>query len=212
MRGAKAGVVMILTVIFLVAAGHSAAQEPGQVGGPPTMNLPRKDFGRKTSDVIVIGTGTAFNGPIEILAYRTVQCLVIEVDQTSFGSATESCLGSPLSRRNIVVDAGSFGYGYLTGRRKRIAASFEDEGRVSLQASNVQVVLKRRGGRKFTGAALAKPEAAILARLHQTEPFAYWAAVFRGCRKGKLFFSARAFDPAGLFLGSATFPNRCLGA
>jgi hypothetical protein len=74
------------------------------------------------------------------------------------------------------------------------------------------VVLKRHKKRKFIAATLAKPDAAILARLGQAQPFAYWAAAFPGCRKGKYFFSAQAFDPGEVFLGSVRFSGHCYGA
>jgi hypothetical protein len=69
MRG-KGAAFAFVALFVLPMPSLSMAQEQGQVGGAPTANLPRKDFGRKTSDVIVIGTGTAFAGPVEIVAYR----------------------------------------------------------------------------------------------------------------------------------------------
>lgn len=127
----------VATAFLLASPVAADAQGTGEVGGPPTLNIfPRKDFGRKTSDVIVVGAGNSFAGGIEIVAYRTVQCLVIEVDQPWFGSATESCIGRPLVGRNIVWNAGGFGYG--RGRHGRIVGGFEDEGLASLQVSRVR--------------------------------------------------------------------------
>jgi hypothetical protein len=188
-------VVALLCTVGLVAAGPARAQEPGQVGGPPTLNLPRKDYKRHTSDVIVIGRGVAFNGVIEMVAWSAEKCpLAIEVESVQWGPLFSICGAVRPLIGPIELEGASFGIPI------QHAASSQYDGPLATNVETVEAIGKKHGHRKTVAAVVGKPDAQILSRLGQTQPFAYWVAILPGCFSGKQF-TARAFDSQGGLIG-----------
>jgi hypothetical protein len=146
--------------------------------------------------VIVIGAGSAFNGPVELVAYRTTQCLVIETDLVRLGDATESCAYPLAADRVLAIDLS--GYSGLN-RTDRWYSDYS--GPVRTDAAAIRATFKKKKGHtQQGGTVLAKPTADILTRLGVSQPFAYWAAVFHGCAAGR-GLRIRALDASGELLG-----------
>jgi hypothetical protein len=212
-------------VVLLVLSGapsKAAGQTTGEVGGPPTMggHLPypppqhrdkrNRSPLRARSEPIVIGVGFGPFGRIEIVGQDTNNGLCIYIDHPNRDATFQTCGVVTAPERAIAPDTFTWDV-----PRRRGNALNELSGFMQPTVGSVTAVAHRRKGRKRTRKAvpgtIAVPSPDLLARLHQSTSFGFFAADFRGCLEHTKV-RVHAFDPAGLQLGSSRvnpgFPNR----
>lgn len=203
--GAAFGVVLIPTA--------ASAQGVGEIGGPPTMGAPfrfppphrkQRFQPRATSEAIVIGVGFNRSGRVEVVGQDSNFGLCIAIDHVKRQGSTTSC-GPLVLPRSIAIDSETFEI-----ERKRGRSRSEVTGFMQPTVAHVRIVASRHKGRRRTRKAVsgivAMPSSDLLARLHQSTPFGYFVADFRGCLADAKM-RAQAFDAAGLLLGSSLMPR-----
>jgi hypothetical protein len=195
-------IVASVTLGIAVALPASAvAQERGTVGGAPSLGPPLSKREGPTSEAIVIGTGTGPQGRVEIVAQNSKLGLCIFIDHPDQESSSGNC-GTRVVPSTIGVLEETF-----TGAKRRANAVSAYSGFMQPTASTVVGVAAQRKKRskrvrRKTGAGIAAaPGPDILSRLHQSQPFGFFALEFRGCLiHAKV--RVTAIDASGLFLAS----------
>jgi hypothetical protein len=206
-----------LTLLIGAMPGVAGAQATGEIGGPPTMgHLPfppphnKKIFIRARSEPIVIGVGFSAFGKVEIVGQDSDSGLCISIDHPKQDMTFESCGEVAVPPRAIAPDLLT----WRTRRHRRKSLS-ELSGFMQPTVASVTAVAHQRKGRKRTRKAVsgtvAVPSPDLLAELHQSTSFGFFAADFRGCPENTKV-RVHAFDAAGLLLGASRvnlgFPNR----
>jgi hypothetical protein len=209
MKCVVAGVI----AMFFIAAQPAIGQEPGQVGGPPTLGAPLDKRGGPTSEAIVIGAGIGPIGRIEVVAQNSKNGLCVFIDHPDRGGSEGTC-GAFTLPTSIAVSQESF-----VGARRRRNALSTYSGFIQPTVSStigVNSQRKKKGIRRKTAAGVtAVPASDILSRLHQDSPFAFFTVEFRGCLIDAKV-RVRAFDASGTLLGTDQafrphFPTRIGG-
>jgi hypothetical protein len=209
--------ILLVGALTAVLPASAIAQTTGEIGGPPTMqHLPfppphkKKLFIKARSEPIVIGVGFSPFGKVEIVGQDSDSGLCISVDHPKHGTSSGGCLEVTEPARAIVPDT----FTWQTRRHQHKSLS-ELSGFMQPTVARVTAVAHRRKGRKRTSKAvtgtIAVPTPDLLARLHQSTAFGYFATDFRGCLENSKV-KARAFDATGLLLGTSqvnlAFPGR----
>jgi hypothetical protein len=186
-----------LTLLIGAMPGVACAQATGEIGGPPTMgHLPfppphnKKIFIRARSEPIVIGVGFSAFGKVEIVGQDSDSGLCISIDHPKQDMTFESCGEVAVPPRAIAPDLLT----WRTRRHRRKSLS-DLSGFMQPTVASVTAVAHQRKGRKRTRKAVsgtvAVPSPDLLARLHQSTSFGFFAADFRGCLENAKGASAR---------------------
>jgi hypothetical protein len=200
-----------VSICALSALGWSAvahAQATGEIGGAPTMGgrlSPAK--GKPVpprSEPIVIGVGDGPFGRVEIVAQDTKAGLCISVDHPNTGSSSGTCR-PPSLPRSIAIQEVAF-----ESAKRRGHSLSEYSGFMQPSVAAVTGIASRRKQgkrrRKSVQGIVAVPDSDVLMRLHQSAPFGYFVADFRGClTEAKI--RVKAFDASGGFLGLSQIPK-----
>jgi hypothetical protein len=206
-----------LCVALALTAAPAPAQTTGEIGGPPTMggHLPfppphkRTFFPKATSEPIVIGLGFNAFGRVEIVGQDSKEGLCIFIDYPNQVSSSARCGPMALSKV-IAVESVRW-----ETRRRRSRSLTELSGFMQPSVTTVTAVAhrnkRRKGTRKAVLGIVATPNTDLLARLHQSTPFGFFVADFRGC-VAETKVRLHAFDPTGQQLGTTlvnlAFPGR----
>jgi hypothetical protein len=191
----------LAALAILSAPGDArSGNRPAPVGGPPTLDFKRcpEDEGNgPCTEPVVIGARSAFNGPVELVAYNSRSGTCLDVDHPAAEISGGFC-GLPLrpdSGKSIALA----GWSFLSPGP---APDFTDYiGPVSVGTARVSVRYRRNGERRKRNALVTTVDAELAAKLGEDEPFAVFVATLRGCvptRRVRL----TAFDVTGTELGT----------
>jgi hypothetical protein len=209
--------ILLVGALTAVLPASAQAQTTGDIGGPPTMgHLPfppphkNKLFVKARSEPIVIGVGFNAFGKVEIVGQDSDSGLCISIDHPKQGTSFQSCGEVAVPQTAIAPDT----FTWQTRRHQRKSVSELSGFMQSTVASVTAVAHRRKAGkrtRKAVAGTIAVPSADLLARLHQSTPFGFFAADFRGCLENAKV-RVHAFDATGLLLGTRgvnlAFPGR----
>jgi hypothetical protein len=172
---------------------------------PPTK---KTFFPKATTEPIVIGVGFNGFGRLEIVGQGSKGGLCIFLDYVTRQTSSATC--GPISSPGVIaVDSIVW-----ETPQKRARALTELSGFMQPSVASVNAVARIRKGHRVRSKAssgiVAVPSADLLARLHQSTPFGFFVADFRGCLTDKV--RLHALDASGLQLGTTLanlhFPSR----
>jgi hypothetical protein len=146
---------------------------------------------------VVIGARSAFNGPVELVAYNSRSGTCLDVDHPAAEISGGFC-GPPL-RPDPGTSIALAGWSFLSPGP---APDFTDYiGSVSVGTAHVSVRYRRNGERRQRNALVATVDEELAEQLGDDRPFAVFVATLRGCVPARTV-RLTAFGATGSELGT----------
>ncbi|HEY0392637.1 MAG TPA: hypothetical protein VGC63_13100 [Solirubrobacterales bacterium] len=186
-----------VTAIGSASAVSRSGEHHCKVGGPPAwryLHVVRPV--KRLSSVVTIACGNRLAGPFEIVALDTSEGLFIYADGPSFSEGAVIRDPQLMDFPEPVVTVSS-GWGGPPARSRAY-------GVLAANVASVEVIFHHRGEHRRVSRTptTAYVTGAILAELHQTEPFGAYAMTLPGCVPPK-GIRVVAFDAQGRRVGTA---------
>jgi hypothetical protein len=197
---------IVLTSVGAACAVALASPGKGEVGGPPSIELGSPDEGTRTSAALVFAVGSAFDRPVELVAYaykspadspEAVFCVWAEKPSQEIEYGTCAAALSE-TESPIVFDM------QTQQLRPKPERSTVLGGRITPEVAAVRLYFRRPGTQKrvTVDALIGQVDGDLQRRLKQPAPFGFFYAEVRGLVRFRAF-KAVALDSSGEVIGTA---------
>ena len=206
---ARAAAIVLLGLLLLLVAGFGAAsgsggdQPPGEVGDPPTSDLPArfrcfKEL-KPCSDPVIIAAGAHPSGVVELIGFQWKHGFCFERDMFAkdYSSGSIGCSeGSPLPSRGAAVVVTGAG-----GTSSRSERTTDISGFVRPDVAAVRIRYRLRGRTRPAGVIFNQVDGDLLQLVGGSEPFGVFETTVNGCVEPNRF-RVVAYGIDGAMLGT----------